>query len=194
MNKKKSRSLIPRKLKLIPAAAMSVVLLAILSLLGLLNFNPPSISDSSTSDETSESEESDASESTPALVSTELLQSSPSAPESPESTSSDSGPSIALQPLTIVDVLIDGDDYLFAIGMRDETLEREPRTVAEIVDAAANVEGDSAGVKIRIARTFQATAQAENELLSALKEAGMDDDAIDQRRTLIEPSLNDEPQ
>ena len=91
-----------------------------------------------------------------------------------------------LEALDLVDVLIDGDDYLFAIGQRDLDLVREKKTVLEIVNAAKAISGDESGVKIRITRTFEATAQAERTLLTALNDAGLSEDEIDQRRTLVD--------
>lgn len=199
MNAKK-RSLIPRSIKLLPAAAISLIVLAILSLLGLLNFNPPSLSDSadnSANDQEQVETNTEAADGA-ALVSAAMLD-SPN-----ESTPADSTPAKTTQgqteptderqtavesplvPLQRVDVLIDGDDFLMAMGQRGEELVRERRGIAEIITAANATAGDASGIKIRITRTFTATAEAERTLLTALTDAGLSDDQIDQRRTLVD--------
>lgn len=184
MNTKKSRKLIPGKLKLIPAAAISAAIFAILSLLGLLNFNPPSLNElDSTND--AEDQQSVASVSEQSVISTELLQGPTETPDPAKDTAT-AETTPPLEKLELVDVLIDGDDYLFAIGQRELNIVREPKTVVEIVNAATEIHGDESGVKIRITRTFAATAQAERTLLMALNEAGLSEDEIDQRRTLVE--------
>lgn len=176
MNETKKRKLIPRKLKLIPAALLSVIILAVLSLLGLLNFNPPSLNDSTAEQSESENQEENQPPLEQSFVSAEMLtQPAENAAEQTE----------PLQPMEMVDVLIDGDDYLYAIGMRNGEAVRESRSVAEIVSAVSTTAGDTSGVKVRITRTFDATAQAERTLVSALNEAGLSEDEIDQRRTLV---------
>ncbi len=180
MSDNKPRKLNLRSLKLIPAAAISLIVLAVLSLLGLLNFNLPSLNDSAQQkQEDAAAEQASETVSDQALVSAELLQSSNQTSEAPAQ---------PLLPLDWVDVLIDGDDYLFATGQRDGDFVREGKTVAELVDAARSVSGDATGVKVRITRTFQATAQAEATLMAALTESGLNEDEIDQRRTLVEKS------
>lgn len=188
MTEKKNRTLIPKKLKLIPAAAMSVVVLAVLSLLGLLNFNPPSLSDSNSAEEASETER-EAETSNSALVSTDAPQVAAESDSDTSTQETESSPteSEVINPLELVDVLIDGDRYLMAIGQRGEDLVREARTVAEIVEACLATAGDSSGVKIRVTRTFEATAQAEKTLMTAVKQSGLVEDQIDQRRTLVDP-------
>ncbi|MDF1841865.1 MAG: hypothetical protein P1U77_10545 [Rubripirellula sp.] len=185
MTTKKSRKLIPGKLKLIPAAAISAAIFAILSLLGLLNFNPPSLNDADSTNVDADDQQSVASVSEQSVISTELLQ-GPTAPPEPAKDTAMAEPTPPLEELELVDVLIDGDDYLFAIGQRELDFVREPKTVLEIVNAATEIHGDESGVKIRITRTFAATAQAERTLLMALSEAGLSEDEIDQRRTLVE--------
>ncbi|MGB0597981.1 MAG: hypothetical protein ACPGLY_14945 [Rubripirellula sp.] len=185
MNTKKSRKLIPGKLKLIPAAAISAAVFAILSLLGLLNFNPPSMNDSDSTNADAEDQQSVASASEQPVLSTELLQGPTKTPDpAKDAVTAETTP--PLEKLELVDVLIDGDDYLFAIGQRELDFVREPKTILEIVNAATEIHGDESGVKIRITRTFAATAQAERTLLMALNEAGLSEDEIDQRRTLVE--------
>ena len=181
MNTKKSRKLIPGKLKLIPAAAISAAIFAILSLLGLLNFNPPSMNDSDPTNIDAEDQQSVASVPDQSIISTELSQ---GPTDTPDAATAETAP--PLEKLKLVDVLIDGDDYLFAVGQRELDFVREPKTVLEIVSAATEIVGDESGVKIRITRTFAATAQAERTLLMALNEAGLNEDEIDQRRTLVE--------
>jgi len=179
MNETKKRTLIPRKLKLVPAALLSIIILAVLSLLGLLNFNPPSLNDSTAEQSESEAEVEEETESVAenSFVSADaLLKPTKTIDQEPA----------PLEPLDLVDVLIDGDDYLFAVGQYEGEFVRETKSVAEIVAAAQESHGDASGVKIRISRTFSATAQAERTLVRALSEAGLSEDEIDQRRTLVE--------
>ncbi|MDG2223065.1 MAG: hypothetical protein P8L85_16915 [Rubripirellula sp.] len=185
MNTKKTRKLIPGKLKLIPAAAISAALFAILSFLGLLNFNPPNVNDSESTSTETEDQQSVEPVPEQAVVSTELLQ-GPAEPTDPAKQTEAVETTPPLEVLDLVDVLIDGDDYLFAVGQRELEFVREQKTVLEIVNAAKAITGDESGVKIRITRTFAATAQAERTLLTALSDAGLSEDAIDQRRTLVE--------
>ena len=130
-------------------------------------------------------QQSAASVSEQSVISTELLQGPTETPD-PGKDAATAETTPQLEKLELVDVLIDGDDYLFAIGQRDLDFVREPKTVLEIVGAATEIDGDESGVKIRITRTFAATAQAERTLLMALNEAGLSEDEIDQRRTLVE--------
>jgi len=174
----KKRSLVPRSAKVVPLAAASAVVFVALSLMGLLNFNAPGINDPSTNDLLIESTDRKEAEGegemdnpdAQALVGVEAI-------ELEEST---------LEPIPVVDILIDGDAYLVATSKRDNQWMREKWTIDQMVDSAKSVAGDGSGIKVRIARTFSATAQAEQALVSALSEAGISADAIDQRRTLVE--------
>ncbi len=188
---KTKRRLIPTKLKLIPAAMISVIILAVMSLLGLLNFTTPSVSESS-SDQTKEPAEQTAADANTtttegALVAaSELIGGSFSSDSAAVDPTEVPDPTESLVPLELVDVLIDGDTYWVGVGRREEEVVREARTVGEIVRASQQTEGDSSGIKTRVTRTFEATAQAERALVSALAEAGLSEDEIDQRRTLVD--------
>jgi hypothetical protein len=94
-------------------------------------------------------------------------------------------------------VLIDGDRYLVRLVgegtpsvAEGETSEvaplRQRRSLEDIVALARELPGDSSGVRIRISRTFDATARADLALGEALREAGLSEDEIDHRRTLVD--------
>ena len=169
----KNRSIIPRKLKIIPVAIASAFLFIILSLLGLLNFNLPSFSNSS-----GDPQESSSNEET--FISTDSNE----VPEPKRDEIDDAN----RQPLDLVDVLINGDDYWVATATVDGELDRHKKTVEEVVSDCTKSVGDSSGIKVRISRTFEATAQAERQLIDALEIAGLSEDQIDQRRTLVNPT------
>lgn len=172
------RRWIPRSVKLVPAALISVIVLAITSLLGLLNFDidTPTIS------------------SGPAPAVSEPVTEPPAeAPaqfanitaDSVETSEPGEATEAAFRP-AVVDIVIDGDSYLLQVPDGQGGLTRRSRSLQEIVSLAAEVPGDASGVKARISRTFTAIAQAEQRLIEALQLAGLSDDEIDQRRTLIE--------
>ncbi|TWU41309.1 hypothetical protein Q31b_27480 [Novipirellula aureliae] len=176
----KKRSLIPRSVKVVPLAAASAVVFVALSMMGLLNFNPPGMNDPSTNDPTNDqnTEATNTEEApvgignldTEALVGVEAIQL-----EEPN-----------FEPIPVVDIVVDGDEYLVATSKHGDQWMRETSTIEQLVEAAKNASGDGAGIKVRIARTFSATAQAEQAIVSALSAADIPADAIDQRRTLVE--------
>ncbi len=94
--------------------------------------------------------------------------------------------------MVIVDVVIDGDNYLLLTVQPTQAnvsgVEEERKQVAqhEVVRLATELPGDPTGIKVRIQRTANATAQAEAELLAALAAAGVSKDQIDYRSKLVE--------
>jgi hypothetical protein len=172
---KKRRLHILRKLAIGPAAIIAAIIFAVLSLLGLLNFNPPSVTDSST-DAPDEQAEMTGQQARVAVA----IKSA-----DPEQAAGVAQPA-TLAPLEVVDVVIDGDVYWVGTGKQNDTVVRQPRTIGEIIQACGQSEGDPSGVRIRVTRTFEATARAERALVSALTDAGLTDDEIDVRRTLVQ--------
>jgi len=85
----------------------------------------------------------------------------------------------------VVDILIDGNQYWIATDA-DDLDQRAAKTLDEIVELAENVEGESSGIRVRIARTPNAIAASEAALLTRLGEAGVNKDEIDSRRQLVE--------
>lgn len=173
------RRWIPRKLMVVPAAVISALVFLLMTLLGLLQFNPPSLSDESSVDSESRVElaESQSDAATTELVATESIT---------PTEATNSAESKPLLPLERVDVLIDGDDYWLGLGQSDTGVVREIRSLGEVVGAIESSENDASGIRVRVTRTFQATAQAERALIAALSDAGLDDDQVDRRRTLVE--------
>ena len=176
------RRLIPRSVKMIPAAILSVIMLAILSVLGLFNIDLPSFNDSAaTTAEMSDPPDAETAGDAQVALTAEIDREVVSA----EATDSTGQTTPQLESLGLVDVLIDGEHYLAATGRYDDQLARELMTLDEIVRAAQQAAGDRAGIKARVSRTFTATAQAEKDLVDALRNAGLQEDEIDQRRTLV---------
>lgn len=186
---KRLRSWIPRSVKLVPAAMISAIVVAVMGLLGLLNFNLGSRSGSDqtlTSDTPAEHRE----------AADPTAGESDAAPETSPGggTGEDSDrPAELANPTELADVLIDGDQYQLAlrdpgresVDQGSETV-RERRTLEEIVELARELPGDAAGVRVRISRRFNATARADRALREALLEAGLTEDEIDHRRTLVD--------
>lgn len=165
------------------AAKVGVVAAVALGLLGLFSFSFPGLggTDGGTGDGDVQ-------------VKTESPAPETETPDE-DNTSEPAGPAKeqpSLQPLDLVDVVIDGDDYWVGIGIKDGDVVRETKTLEQITAACATVPGDESGVTVRVSRTFQATAQAERALMSALTDASINEDAIDHRRTLTDftPSEN----
>lgn len=177
-NSKKRARLIPVSIRLIPAALISVIILALMSLFGLLDFNFGTSEGESQLNVAAQSDRTTASDE-PVEESARSLTSEPVPAEE--------SPALTAMPSGLVDVVVDGDSYQLAVGYRGETVVREPRTLAEIVDLARESSGDEAGIRARITRTFSATARADRELLDALQDAGLSADEIDHRRTLLQP-------
>lgn len=180
---KQPRRWIPRSVKLVPAAMVSAIMLAIMSLLGWLNFNLgiPSISttETLTSDVPSEYEQS--ADPVPGDA-----DSSAGVPEEASIEEDGESSQQAANPTELVDVLIVGDEYRLALQRPDGESIRESRTLEEIVELARELPGDDAGVRARISRRFNATARADRTLLEALLAAGLTEDEIDHRRTLVD--------
>lgn len=116
----------------------------------------------------------------------------PSAPAEPPPQSepetdlvSTSDPKTAIGSDGFVEVLI--DDRSFSVrrgtGENREWVQAEPDT---IVAYARQATGDEAGVRVRILRTPSARAAAEEQLTTALHEAGMTDSEIDVPERLVE--------
>lgn len=85
----------------------------------------------------------------------------------------------------VVDVLIDGNQYLVSMDAVDGD-QREAKTLDEIIAFAAQVPGEPSGIRVRVARTPDAVASAESAIMSRLTEAGLTKDEIDSRRQLVE--------
>lgn len=85
----------------------------------------------------------------------------------------------------VVDVLIDGNQYLVAVDALDAD-KREAKTLDEIVAFASEVPGEPSGIRVRVARTPDAVASAEAAIMARLGEAGLTKDEIDSRRQLVE--------
>lgn len=160
------------------AAKAGAVTAIVLGLLGALSFIPGL---KGRGDGDGEGEE---------KVETKIADTSPSKIEDPptdpitEDGSTNDEPK--LQPLDLVDIVIAGDEYWVGTGQDGEVIVRESQELAQIIAASKATSGNDAGILIRIARTPQATAQAERDLLAALREAGLNDDQIDNRRTLTD--------
>lgn len=175
MMSKKKRLPLLRKLAVGPAAIIAAIVMVVLSLLGLLNFNLPSVSESSAnpSDEPAEAAAPQASFAV-AITSTEADE------------MADGTPPETPRPMEVVDVLIDGDVYWVGTGKGKDAVVRQQQSIGEITQACGQSQGDDSGVRVRVTRTFQATARAERALVSALTDAGLSDDEIDLRRTLVQ--------
>lgn len=93
-------------------------------------------------------------------------------------------PASLTQP-NVVDVLIDGNQYLVAVNA-DDLDQREAKTLDEIIAMTANASGEENGIRVRLARTPDAIAASEAAILTRLGEAGLTDDEIDSRRQLVE--------
>lgn len=85
----------------------------------------------------------------------------------------------------VVDVLIDGNQYLVSVDAADGD-KREAKTLDEIIAFASQVPGEPSGIRVRVARTPDAVASAESAIMSRLGEAGLTKDEIDSRRQLVE--------
>lgn len=177
-----------RLFRLIPAALISVIVMALMSLLGLLNFGSGVPSEpASPPAQTAEANEPTGEA---LLGGPEVLggaerpadrgrgQSSgpPQAPTSGESVAN-------LNPSRLLDVLIDGETFLVRV---DAGQTRQPRRLDEIESLAGDVPGDDSGIRARVTRRFNAVARAERALLETLSNAGLTDDEIDYRRTLVD--------
>jgi hypothetical protein len=155
-----------RKLAIGPPAILAAMIVVLLSLLGWIRFQLPSVTDSAPEDRQGQQE--------PAAQVNSLVAVE-SQPGTPETTPS----------AVLVDVLIDGDSYWVQTGQRSGKALREIKSLEQITRACEQVKGDAGGVRIRVTRTFAATAQAEQSLVAALAGAGLADDEIDLRRTLV---------
>ena len=93
----------------------------------------------------------------------------------------------ASAPLPAADVLIDGEGYLLATRWASDAEPiRERATLEQVVEATKRAVGDDRGFRVRIARTPEATAGAQDDLLDRLEAAAVPDDAIDFRNRLVE--------
>lgn len=176
-----------RLFRLIPAALLSVIVLALMSLLGLLNFGSGVPSDPGTApgeiaaEATAPTGEAILGESDRPAESGR--QASPGPPDAPMTAESPAD----LNPARLLDVLIDGETFLVRIGSPvDPGQTREPRRLDQIESLAGDVPGDDAGIRARVTRRFNAVARAERALLETLHNAGLTDDEIDYRRTLVD--------
>lgn len=188
-----------RSVKLVPAAMISAIVLAVMSLLGLLNFDvgTPSLSvDGVTSDVPPESPKQKSPEEK--LSEEKLSEPEPreqerlTAAEVPDggdegaaADGTESSPE-PMNPARTVDVLIDGEEYLVELHGSDGDSTREARSLSEIVEMARASSGDAAGIRVRISRRFNAVQRADRALRDALSEAGLGHDEIDHRRTLVD--------
>ena len=185
MNRSKKMS---TTMKLVPASIVGVLVVAALAILGMLDFDfglPTGETESAASSEAEDGSEvmvkiADAPTGSAESVQQELRELEPVRPA--ETVSSD----VAVQPTEMIDVVIDGDMYWVGTVRRGGQPVREPLTIDEVVGLAELMSGDPSGVKVRISRTFDATAQADTALFEQLKEAGLSEDEIDRRRTLVE--------
>ena len=90
-------------------------------------------------------------------------------------------------PLAVVDVLVDGGEYLVLRGFAADGLpKREGMSLSGVLDLASRVEGAPDGVKVRVSRTPNAIAGAATDLTTALTAAGFVDDEVDYRLRLVE--------
>lgn len=87
-------------------------------------------------------------------------------------------------PPDVVDVLIDGNQYLVLTAQGDT--KRQAMTLDQIVTYASSAAGEPSGIRVRIARKPSAVAAAENAVIRRLTQAGLDADEIDSRRQLVE--------
>lgn len=126
------------------------------------------------------------------LPRTALTTPPPSAPADPPEQSepdtdlvSTDTPETAIGSDGIVEVLI--DDRAFSVrrgtGENRKWVQAEPETIVAYVRQAT---GDEAGVRVRILRTPSARAAAEEQLTTALHEAGVSDSEIDVPERLVE--------
>lgn len=186
---KQSRRWIPRSIKLVPAAMVSAIVLAVMSLLGLLNFNigAPSVSMQALNTDSSSERSSPAEQAEAVAPRSSTTDARPDSSVPSTLVVEDSGNTEELaNPTVLADVLIDGDVYELGLQRSDGEIVREARSLAEIVELALELPGDAAGVRIRISRRFAATARADRGLLEALLAAGLTEDEIDHRRTLVD--------
>lgn len=188
-----------RSIKLVPAAMISAIVLAVMSLLGLLNFDigTPSLSvdgitaDAPTDSPPPDSSESDSSEpnaSEPGSADDERLTAADVPDAADEGTDGDKAgtASESMNPDATVDVLIDGEQYMVELRGADGEATREARPLSEIVEMARMSSGDGAGIRVRISRRFNAVQRADRALRDALSDAGVEQDEIDHRRTLVD--------
>ena len=181
-----------RLFRLIPAALISVIVMALMSLLGLLNFGSGVPSDPATTPvQTAEANEpSGKDEPSGKIVLDESdrpaaneRQGSPMPPDASMTAESPAD----LNPARLLDVLIDGETFLVRVDAPvDAGPTRQPRRLDEIESLAGDVPGDDAGIRARVTRRFNAVARAERALLETLSNAGLTDDEIDYRRTLVD--------
>lgn len=178
-------------MKLLPAAILSAIVAALLSLLGLLNTDfgsdPAADSRESEPEVTSAQQLTAAGEAASDEPARANHDRSGTAVDRAAGSSSEPRPSDAAYPGP-VDVLIDGDQYYVSVGRPGPLDQREPRTLSEVVELATSREGDESGVRIRVTKTFQAIARAEQRLVDDLRQAGLSGDEIDRRRTLVKAS------
>lgn len=181
-----------RLFRLIPAALISVIVMALMSLLGLLNFGSGVPSDpASPPAQTAEANEPTGET---LLGGAEGLGGSEGPADRGRGQSSGppdapvTGESVAnLNPSRLLDVLIDGETFLVRVDAPvDAGPTRQPRRLDEIESLAGDVPGDDAGIRARVTRRFNAVARAERALLETLSNAGLTDDEIDYRRTLVD--------
>lgn len=95
-------------------------------------------------------------------------------------------PTIEPQLPDVVDIMIDGNQYLVLAHAGEQA--REAMTLDQIVAMTATVDGEPSGIRVRVARTPNAVASAEAAVMKRLADAGLAADQIDARRQLVEPN------
>ncbi|QDT15626.1 hypothetical protein [Alienimonas californiensis] len=89
-------------------------------------------------------------------------------------------------PLAVVDVLVDGGEYLVVQRFASDGLPiREGQSLSAVLNAASQAEGAPDGVKVRVSRTPNAIAGAATDLMDALRKNGFQEDEIDYRQRLV---------
>lgn len=93
-------------------------------------------------------------------------------------------PAIEPQIPAVVDIMIDGNQYLVLAHAGEQA--REAMTLDQIVAMSATVDGEPSGIRVRVTRTPNAIASAEAAVMKRLADAGLAADQIDARRQLVE--------
>ncbi|MEM9702303.1 MAG: hypothetical protein AAF907_07655, partial [Planctomycetota bacterium] len=89
----------------------------------------------------------------------------------------------------LVDVLVDGGEYLVVQGYSADGLpRRRGLSLSAVLDLAGRVAGQD-GVKVRVSRTPDAIAGAVSDLMDNLRSAGLEEDEIDYRTRLVEDGI-----
>jgi len=120
--------------------------------------------------------------STPTVSEPDAVVKEPS--NAPELTSDTPSPTESA-PLDVVDIVIDGNQYLVLTDASEDSV-RQSMTLDEIVSLAETVVGESSGIRVRIARTPDAVAATDAAVMRRLSDAGFNADQIDARRQLVE--------